>query len=694
MVYNRDFVERNFGPSAELKGIFTLGEDSADSVARLAEAEAAEDGFAKHLAQRREKLQGVDGAGGVLGDLASLEKSFKDVCWRQKVKHDEHFAAAFQGCRADSEKFKARALAEHCSNEAHPAPIAELIERAKTVFGDEPMLEPLPSPISGADLLALEGEPILRKVVLGKQDIDIAEMINKLGNSDWVRQGRPFWEANGAVCPFCQQATDDAFAKSLADYFDESFVADSQAIADLCSKYATAGDALLATARSTLSSPSRFLDAEAFRAALSAMEGRLALNTQTLEGKKREPSRAFELVPAEEHIEAAARLVQFAIAAAAKHNDMVADIKRERSTLSSQVWRHILNEEIKQPLADYLDQKANLEKAEASLRADIAKAANDLRSQRAEIHRIEKASASVGPAVDAINGLLAKFGFHGFRLARSKGDLYTLNRGDGADAKHSLSEGERTFVTFLYFHHLLSGSDSQVGATEDRVVVFDDPVSSLDSEVLFIVATLVKSVLREVREGKGLVKQAFVLTHNAHFHKEVCFLRGRRSGQVRSDETYWVVRKTGLASTLAKHTENPIKSSYELLWSEARGPVRQNLSIQNTLRRILESYFKILGGVELHELPDKFEGADKVACASLVSWVNDGSHFVPDELCFSLDDAAVENQLRVFREVFAKWGHIAHYNMMMGVEAVAAPAVESATANAATADPEGTPADG
>ena len=32
LVYNRDFVERNFNQSAELKGVFTLGEKQADTL--------------------------------------------------------------------------------------------------------------------------------------------------------------------------------------------------------------------------------------------------------------------------------------------------------------------------------------------------------------------------------------------------------------------------------------------------------------------------------------------------------------------------------------------------------------------------------------------------------------------------------------------------------------------------------------
>jgi wobble nucleotide-excising tRNase len=38
MVYNRDFVERNFNQSAELKGVFTLGEKQVDNYLKVFKA--------------------------------------------------------------------------------------------------------------------------------------------------------------------------------------------------------------------------------------------------------------------------------------------------------------------------------------------------------------------------------------------------------------------------------------------------------------------------------------------------------------------------------------------------------------------------------------------------------------------------------------------------------------------------------
>jgi wobble nucleotide-excising tRNase len=46
--------------------------------------------------------------------------------------------------------------------------------------------------------------------------------------------------------------------------------------------------------------------------------------------------------------------------------------------------------------------------------------------------------------------------------------------------------------------------------------------------------------------------------------------------------------------------------------------------------------------------------------------VNDGSHFASDDIYMSIDDGMVETYLSVFKDIFEKSEHIAHYKMMMG----------------------------
>jgi wobble nucleotide-excising tRNase len=60
-----------------------------------------------------------------------------------------------------------------------------------------------------------------------------------------------------------------------------------------------------------------------------------------------------------------------------------------------------------------------------------------------------------------------------------------------------------------------------------------------------------------------------------------------------------------------------------------------------------------------------FEGKEKLTCKSLFSWVNDGSHSAHDDLYIS-NDSSVETYLKVFKAIFEKSDHLAHYKMMMG----------------------------
>ena len=81
----------------------------------------------------------------------------------------------------------------------------------------------------------------------------------------------------------------------------------------------------------------------------------------------------------------------------------------------------------------------------------------------------------------------------------------------------------------------------------------------------------------------------------------------------------------------------------------------------------MEYYFKILGNIRTDEIIDQFEGKEKQICGSLFSWVNDGSHNALDDLFVSYDAAMVDTYLGVFKKIFEQSGHIAHYNMMMGI---------------------------
>ena len=141
---------------------------------------------------------------------------------------------------------------------------------------------------------------------------------------------------------------------------------------------------------------------------------------------------------------------------------MVENLPQERSALTSQVWKYVL-EELNPDLTAYRTMRDGLDKAITALTEQITAATTDKTKKASEIRELEKQITSVQPTIVAINALLVSFGFCGFSLAKTaSGTSYKLIRSNGSDAKETLSEGEKTFITFLYFYHLLKGSVSIV----------------------------------------------------------------------------------------------------------------------------------------------------------------------------------------------------------------------------------------
>lgn len=423
----------------------------------------------------------------------------------------------------------------------------------------------------------------------------------------------------------------------------------------------------MARAQTLLENDYQHLDKEVLGLEVKALEALIKVNVERIASKTASPSLAIELESLSDLGDKLTNLIADANKKISEHNRLVAGFSTEQSNLTSEVWKYLLEAELKQTLSDYTADAGRLDKAIEGLTRTLGKAKDDILQANADIATIEASLTSVQPTVKAINELLRDFGFRGFSLAVAPGEnSYKLLRSDGTDARKTLSEGEKTFVTFLYFYHLLKGSTTTSGVTAERIVVIDDPVSSLDSDVLFIVSSLIKQIFTEVRQANNVIRQIFVLTHNVHFHKEVTFSPLRRGTKASGDETFWVVRKPDHHTKVEGHSHNPVKTSYQLLWGELRKDPLPTLTLQNTMRRILENYFKILGGIDTDKLLGSFEGHEKVQCQSLISWINDGSHYSPDDLFVAIGDKMAASYMRIFFKIFKAANHLAHYEMMMG----------------------------
>ncbi len=387
--------------------------------------------------------------------------------------------------------------------------------------------------------------------------------------------------------------------------------------------------------------------------------------------KSKEMSRSFKLESTKNEIKEIGDLIDTANQQIANHNEMIKDIQNQKKICVEQTWKFLVNE-FKSDIQEYNKKHCGLEKGIKKLENEISEIEGKIKELDNEIRELEKTMASIKPIVNEINALLKGYGLTNFSLACTEDEKsYRIQREDGQLVGETLSEGEVTFITFLYYYHLTKGSLKENDMPKNKVLVIDDPISSLDSNILFIVSVLVKDLMKETTKEKTNIKQVIILTHNTYFYKEITLKYDLEHDKRKY--SFWIIRKDNNVSKIEKFEKNPIKNSYELLWQEVKQAKENNISwvsLQNVMRRIIEYYFRILGGFEHNDsLSEYFENIEeKQVFNSFISWFNDGSHGISDDLFVQSQDTSIETYLKVFENIFKETGHEAHYKMMMGIK--------------------------
>ncbi|NCC15741.1 MAG: hypothetical protein EOM28_05250 [Clostridia bacterium] len=695
LVYNQEFVEANFRDYGKLKGVFTVGEQNIKIQTDIAEKAAQR--------AEQEKLNGENTTEKERKESArnTLLDSFQATCWDKTKAIRDGFDATQSGFKRKAQ-FAEKVLQTGNPNQHDMGELRTLYE---TAFDPNAATYKEFQPTGGtARLKGSPGNDLLNKPITSSSDTPFAGFIKAIKATDWVRQGHEhFAETPEGKCPYCQQELPDDFEEQVAACFDGQYQEDIDALRQFREDYASDMQSFLDVLNGNLQGAFPKLDLTEYKAKIALLEKTIEINIQRIADKLKEPSSVVTLENVKTLRDEINNLIEGFNKQIQANNGIVGAKRQKQAECTRKVWE-LIAFTLQSDVSTYRGRRKTFDDEITALMKLITDGGKTSRDLGNEIADLNKRVVSTAPTIKSINDLLRDSGFQGFTLREKRGqqNVYEVVRHDGTVAD-KLSEGERNFIAFLYFYHLVRGSHTDSDVSKDKIVVIDDPVSSMDSCVLFIVSTLVREMVgvcfnnaeyrEQEREVQGdYIKQIFILTHNVYFHREITYNQASRYQCV----SFYVINKASNNSSvklcirqcLTKPTEqenlNPVQNSYAALWGEYR-EVDTAIPLMNVIRRILEYYFMQLCGYDgvnvrkrvLDEHRDKFvetpaEGLPDYTkyhlATAMLSYINANSVGFSDGLNYVDDCTDITLYKDVFKLIFEALEQEQHYKMMMGEE--------------------------
>ena len=679
LVYNQEFIKDNFHEITEQPGIFTLSEQNKEAEENINKASEAKSNLNNDLKKHQSEQKNLE------AKFKNQKKDARERLWEIKEDYsgkDKPLDYCLEGMRDKKQKLFDHILKIPLENKV-PDKVEDLEKRVESI-GEDEELDPVEVFKDGSkknEIKDIETNKIFQEKIVGKENLSVSELIEQLDNSDWVKEGFDKYiskdnKEHTQDCPFCQEQTVTAeFIKKLQQYFGGKYKEKLNQLRDLEANYKSCVENFDKWYESTKDHKFIKKSSDKFELLKTQLNNILVHNLRQIEEKIKKPSTEVELSSSIEQTTKLNEFIKNIKSEIEEHNKIIENKEQEKENIKNTFWK-IMRKKYDSTIARYKsdleNHKAELQKLKDQIDEIILKIAG----QKKIIEHNQSLTANIEEAIDNINKNLEDLGITNFRIEKYETkdsnsseeksvDKYTLVRDDQDSNKKrvfkTLSEGEKTVISFLYFLETCKGTVStEKPITNDRIVVIDDPISSLSHMYVFNVAQLIKTYFyKDKKEYKNLL----VLTHNLYFFHELVKIMCRDK-----DKEHWElfrITKQNNKSAIGKMKRNEIKSNYEEYWKilkEIREEDKNNVMLANVMRNILECFFGFIQSAELKDALEELEKLNKNKYGAFIRYMNRESHFnaIDDQ---SELDYTIFNE--AFKKVFKDSGYEDHYNTMI-----------------------------
>ncbi len=656
LVYNQTFIQDNFYQADALKGIFTLSKKNKEAETKILNAEKEIKRLDAEKNQKTADLKKETEA------ISAKHDKAKDKVWEIKKNFtggDRVLEFCLEGYRNDGNKLLSYIEGLKKPDSKPTKTTDNIKEEVQALSGENAQKYNTLEPIA-FNVANIETEQIFKKQIVGNENSTVSGLINKLENSDWVKDGLKYLpteiENENETCPFCQEQTiSSQLLQSIKEYFDESYEADLTAIKELRKQYAEAIQ--LIPDKSTFENNPKFENHKKdFEIKYNAFTQVVKENLKLIDDKIKSPSIQITLKSSVTALNELNEIIDNINKQVKEHNKKIDQKETALIDLKTDFW-NIMRWEYDQTISSYISDKSQSHKIVSGLKQAIEKLDSDIQKQREIIVEQQKQTVNIEEAIANINNGLLDFGIHDFKIKQHADNLYKIVREQNDNRVFlSLSEGEKMIISFLYFLELCRGKKDATEAAKKKIIVIDDPISSLSHVYVFNVGRLIQNEF--LRNSK--YEQVFVLTHSLYFFYELTDIDHERR---KLTQKLFRLRKNSHGSEFIEMKYEEIQNDYQAYWAIIKDEQQPPALIANCMRNIIEYFFNFVEKKDLNNVfqkPAMQENRFQAFCR----YINRESHSLGQNI-FDIKEFNYDDFKDAFALVFKENGYEEHYKKMI-----------------------------
>lgn len=654
LVYNQNFIKENFYDKDELQGIFTLSKVNAEAEKVIKSAKEMVQKLEEERENKNSNLQELKNKLDEKTDFAKnkvweikkgVEKSSLEYCIKGVGGSKDKMFEKVQGIKKSDHK-RTRSIEE--------------LEKELSQLEDNQEIQQI-NLICIDTILGIENNNIFKEIIVGNDNSIIADFIRNLGSFDWVKQGVEHYVKEGSRCPFCQQETLTKEVRSeFEKYFDITFKEKIQRIRHLSQIY----DDELQKLQFSSYLENFFVknEEDRFMQLWNNFYNNLNENNIKIKQKIQNPSESIQLHSSQDTLKELNSFVNIIINKIKEHNKKIGEMKEVKQRIKDEFWQ-IKRWEYDEVISEYEKFNGQNGREIINCETEISSLHKQIQEQDEIINKYQKKTINIEKTISCINQNLKDLGLVGIEIARYQERYYRVIRdGDDQSVFQSLSEGEKMIISFLYFLELCKGKESATELDRKKIVVIDDPISSLSHNHIFNVAQLIKQMFFKKDNNEIDFEQVFILTHNLYFFSECVKLLPKEKKM--SSKTR-ILRDQENFSSFKIINDGEILNDYQAYWQILKDFKEHNMHslpiIPNVARNILECFFGFVDNTKLNDVVNKL---DSVKYNSLIRYINRESHYDRENI-YDFKDIDIDIFLQGFQEIFKKSGYEKHYEKMM-----------------------------